>query len=118
MIKFSVVKCFRKLSYDKTISSLTEEEAILLSFFDESGQIKLPCGGTLHHFVKYRLGEKGINEIIMLLGEKILKLSPGKKAKIDFTPVEEPNPSSTRIFLHQNLFCSFRYFWKIRQIYS
>ena len=32
MIKLSVVKCFRKLSYDKTISSLTEEEAILLSF--------------------------------------------------------------------------------------
>jgi hypothetical protein len=32
MIKLSVVKCFRKLSYNKTISSLTEEEAILLSF--------------------------------------------------------------------------------------
>ena len=88
MIKLSVVKCFRKLSYDKTISSLTEEEAILLSFFDESGQIKLPCGGTLHHFVKYRLGEEGINEIMMLLGEKILKLSPEKEAKIDSTPLE------------------------------
>ena len=41
MIKLSIVKCFRKLSYDKTISSLTEEEAILLSFFYESGQISL-----------------------------------------------------------------------------
>ena len=32
MIKLFVVKCFRKLSFDKTISSLTGEEAILLSF--------------------------------------------------------------------------------------
>ncbi|AKB24620.1 hypothetical protein MSMTP_1151 [Methanosarcina sp. MTP4] len=88
MIKLFVVKCFRKLSYDKTISSLTEEEAILLSFFDENGQIKLPSGGTLHHFVKYRLGEEGINEVMMLLGEKILKLSSEKEAKIDSTPLE------------------------------
>jgi hypothetical protein len=44
---------------DKTISSLTEEETILLCFFDENGQIKLPWGGTLHYFVKYRLGEEG-----------------------------------------------------------
>ena len=59
MIKLFIVKCFRSLSYDKTISSLTEEEAIQLSFFDEDYQIKLPSGGTLHHFVKYRLGEEG-----------------------------------------------------------
>ena len=32
MIKLSVVKRFRKLSYDKIISSLSDEEAILLSF--------------------------------------------------------------------------------------
>ena len=90
MIKLFVVKCFRKLSYDKIISSLTEEEAILLSFFDENdhGQIKLPSGGTLHHFVKYRLGEEGINEIMMLLGEKILKLSLETETKIDSTPLE------------------------------
>src|SRR5512136_2839013 len=41
MIKLFVVKCFRNLSYDKTISSLSEEETILLSFLDENGQIKL-----------------------------------------------------------------------------
>ena len=75
MIKLFIVKCFRKISYDKTISSLTEEEAIILSFFDENDQIKLPSGGTLHHFVKYRLGEKGINDVMMLIGEKILELS-------------------------------------------
>src|SRR5674476_1320343 len=86
--KLFIVKFFRKLSYDKTISSLTEEEAILLSFCDENGQIKLPSGGTLHHFVKYRLGEKGINDVMMLLGEKILNLSSEKEAKIDSTPLE------------------------------
>ena len=88
MIKLFIVKCFRKLSYDKTISSLTEEEAILLSFLDENDQIILPSGGTLHHFVKYRLGEEGINEVMMLLGEKILQLSSEKEAKIDSTPLE------------------------------
>jgi len=88
MIKLFIVKCFRSLSYDKTISSLTEKEAIQLSFFDEDYQIKLPSGGTLHHFVKYRLGEEGINEVMMLLGEKILKLSSEKEAKIDSTPLE------------------------------
>jgi len=41
MIKLFVVKCFRNLSYAKTLSSLTGEEAILLSFFDENCQIKL-----------------------------------------------------------------------------
>ena len=87
-IKLFIVKCFRKLSYEKTISSLTEEEAKLLSFCDENGRIKLPSGGTLHHFVKYRLGEKGINDIMMLIGEKILELSSEKEAKIDSTPLE------------------------------
>jgi len=38
------MKCFRNLSYDKTIYSFIEEEAILLSFSDENGQIKLPSG--------------------------------------------------------------------------
>lgn len=80
--------CFRQLSYEKTVSSLTEEEAILLSFYDEKGLIKVPSGKTLHHFVKYRLGEDGLNEIMMLVGEKILDLAQVKEAKIDSTPLE------------------------------
>jgi len=88
MIKLFIVMCFRNLSYDKTVLSLTEEEAILLAFLDENEEIKIPSGGTLHHFVKYRLGEDGINEIMMMLGEKILKLSQIKEAKIDSTPLE------------------------------
>jgi len=88
MIKLFVVKCFRQLSYEKTISSLTEEEAILLYFCDENGLTKLPSGGTLHHFVKYRLGEDGLNEIMLLIGERILNLAQIKEAKIDSTPLE------------------------------
>ena len=38
--------------------------------------------------MKYRLGEEGINEIMMLLGEKTLKLSSEKETKINFTPLE------------------------------
>ncbi len=60
----------------------------MLSFCDEYGVIKLPSGGTLHYFVKYRLAEDGLNEVMMLLGEKILKLSQIKEAKIDYIPLE------------------------------
>ena len=41
MIKLSVVKYFRKLSYDKTISSLTDEEAILLYFLMKTVKLNL-----------------------------------------------------------------------------
>ena len=88
MIKLFVVKCFRKLYFDKTISSSTEEEAIILSFFDEDGQIKLLSGGIIPNFVKYRLAEEGINEVMLLLGEIILKLSKEKEARVDSPPLE------------------------------
>jgi hypothetical protein len=38
--------------------------------------------------VNCRLGEKGVNKIKMLLGEKILKLSQEQEAKIDSTLLE------------------------------
>lgn len=88
MIKLFIVMCFRQSSYEKTIASLTEEESILLAFYDDNGVIKLPSQNTLHHFVKYRLGEDGINEIMMIVGERILKLAQIKEAKIDSTPLE------------------------------
>jgi transposase, IS4 family len=61
---------------------------LLLAFYDENGFIKLPSPKTLHNFVKYRLGEDGISEIMMLVGERILKLAQIKEAKIDSTPLE------------------------------
>ena len=88
MIKLFIVMCFRQLSYEKTVASLTEKEAILLAFCDNNGVVKLPSSKTLHNFVKYRLGEDGITEIMMLVGERILKLAQIKEAKIDSTPLE------------------------------
>jgi len=78
VIKLFFVKCFRKFSYDVTISQLTEKEAILLFLCYENVKTKFLLGGTHHHFVKYRLCEEGNNEIITLVCEKILKFSQEK----------------------------------------
>jgi hypothetical protein len=78
MIKLTIVKCFRSLSFDKTISSLTDEEALLLRFVNADENISLPTGATLHHFVKYRLGEKGFKKIMEKVVARILKLTPSR----------------------------------------
>jgi hypothetical protein len=86
MIKFAVIKFFRQQPYKKIV--LSEEEALLLGFKEKDGKTSVPSGGTLHHFVKYRLGVGGINKIMEMLGEKIIKLIDSKDAKIDSTPLE------------------------------
>ena len=88
MIKLVVVKFFRQTSFKKTISNLTEEEAWLLGFQDKNDKILIPSGATLHHFVKYRLGVKGIDKIMLMLGEKTSQLSNSNEAKLDSTPLE------------------------------
>ncbi|WP_292470784.1 hypothetical protein [Methanolobus sp.] len=75
MIKLFIVMCFRQLSYEKIVAPLTEDEAILLAFFDDNDIIRLPSLKTLHHFVKYRLGDEGLNEIMILVAERLLKLT-------------------------------------------
>ncbi|KXS43629.1 MAG: transposase, IS4 [Methanohalophilus sp. T328-1] len=47
MIKFIVVKSYRNLSFEKTISTLTNEKARLLCFEDDNGIINLPSHATL-----------------------------------------------------------------------
>jgi hypothetical protein len=37
--------------------------------------------------VNYRLGEEEINEIMMLVGEKIFQLSSEREGQIEFIPV-------------------------------
>jgi len=59
MINPIVVKCYRNLSFEKTIFTLTNQEARLLCFEDDNGSINLPSNATLHHFVKYRFGGRG-----------------------------------------------------------
>jgi Transposase DDE domain len=86
MIKFAIVKFFRQDPYKKIV--LSEEEAWQLGFQEKDGKTLIPSGGTLHHFVKYRLNVEGINEIMMMVGEKISKLIEAKDAKLDSTPLE------------------------------
>jgi hypothetical protein len=86
MIKFAVVKFFRQQPYKKIV--LSEEEAWLLGFKEKDGVISVPSGGTLHHFVKYRLGVEGINKIMEMVGERIITLIDSKEAKLDSTPLE------------------------------
>ncbi len=87
MIKFVVIKFFRQQPYKKI--QLSDDEAWLLGFKEgRDGKISIPSGGTLHHFIKYRLGVKGINKIMEMVGEKIIKLVESKDAKLDSTPLE------------------------------
>lgn len=86
MIKFAVVKFFRQQPYKKIF--LSEEDAWLLGFQDKYGKTLIPSGGTLHHFVKYRLSVEGIDKIMEMVGERIIKLIDSKDAKLDSTPLE------------------------------
>lgn len=86
MIKLAVVKFFRQLPYRKVV--LTEDEAYLLGFREHDGMIKIPSGGTLHHFVKNRLGVAGADKIMMMVGKKIAQLVGVQNAKLDSTPIE------------------------------
>jgi hypothetical protein len=54
----------------------------MLGFQGKDGKILIPSGGTLHHFVKYRLNVEGINEVMMIVGEKISELIDAKDAKL------------------------------------
>lgn len=86
MVKLSVVKFFRQIPYKKV--EISEEEAWLLGFKEKDGMIQIPSGGTLHHFVKYRLGVEGTEQIMIMLGQKIATLSKSTNAKMDSTPLE------------------------------
>jgi len=86
MIKLAVVKFFRQQPYKKMV--LSEEEAWLLGFQEKDDKMLIPSGGTLHHFVKYRLNAEGIDKIMMMVGERICKYIDAKDAKLDSTPLE------------------------------
>jgi len=49
---------------------------------------KVPSGSALHHFVKYRLGIGGIDEIMVLVGRELVKNTTLRVAKTDSTPLE------------------------------
>ena len=86
MLKLLVIKCFRKLSYARTIQTLTEEDCN-----NPGGSLEepLPRPATLHHFVKYRLGVDGLNRIMTLVGTALVHLCSAERVGIvDSTPLE------------------------------
>ena len=100
MIKLTIVKCFRDLSFNKTISSLSEEEALLLHFVNDSGDISLPTGSTLHHFVKYRLGTEGLQHIMRMIAERIIGLTKARDLKKVLHPLKLPDMANIVIIIH------------------
>ena len=97
-----MLKFFRQQPYKKVV--LSDEEAWLLGFKEKDGIMQIPSGGTLHHFVKYRLGvkcafllrrkhsfhvvERRVDKIMEMVGGKIIKLTDSNDAKLDSTPLE------------------------------
>ncbi|WP_292466880.1 hypothetical protein [Methanolobus sp.] len=88
MIKLTIVKCFRNLSFNKTISSLSDEEALLLHFVNDDGDISLPTGSKLHYFVKNRLGTEGLQHIMGMIAERIIGLIKARDLKTNSTPLK------------------------------
>jgi hypothetical protein len=88
MIKLAIIKCFRRRSYEKTILSLTAEECIILEVPEVEDKFKLPSPKTLHHFVKYRIGEEGFENIMRIVGKMIVEMVKSSNGIVDSTPIE------------------------------
>lgn len=88
MIKLAIIKCFRRLSYEKTILSLTAEECIILDVPEIEDKFNLPSPKTLHYFVKYRIGEEGFENIMRIVGKMIVEIVESSSGIVDSTPIE------------------------------
>jgi len=89
MLKLVVVKCFRRLSYRDTITSLSEEDCRNLGVPKTGdGYYCLPSHSTLHHFVKYRLKTEGFENLMHIIGSIICRDSDETSGIIDSTPLE------------------------------
>ena len=86
MLKLLIIKCFRKLSYARTIQTVTEEDC---NNFGLSQEDSLPHPATLHHFAKYRLGVDGLNRVMALVGTALAHRCDTERVGIvDSTPLE------------------------------
>jgi hypothetical protein len=63
MLKLLTIKCFRELSYARTVQSLTLEDLQNLGLSPED---PLPHTATFHHFMKCRLGVDSLRRIMTL----------------------------------------------------
>jgi len=70
MLKHLIIKCFCKLTYARTIQSLTRDDLQNLGLSPED---PLPHPAPLHHFVKYLLGVDGLRHIMTLTGSALAR---------------------------------------------
>jgi len=96
MLKLLIIMRYRKLSFRKVTSSLSEEDIECLFTPEQMrNNNSLPSGKTLHHFVYYRLGTEGLKEVMTKLGEEMTRYlnlrhlsDAGLRLIIDSTPFE------------------------------
>ena len=89
MIRLVVLKAFRKISFRKTVNSLTEEDCHYLNIPLRNGEYLIPSHSALHHFIKERLGEDGFCDLMVQMAQQIIKSKDEKQEVIiDSKPLE------------------------------
>jgi hypothetical protein len=88
MLKLVIVKFFRQLSYRDTLQTLTDQDCRYLGLPWTADGYIIPARSTLHHFVKYRLKEEGVERLMEIVGTLVCKASRETAGIMDSTPVE------------------------------
>lgn len=96
MIKLVVVTFYRRIAFRHISVKLTEEDLDYL--LPKNATYSLPSGSTLHHFIKYRLGEEGAELLMFSVGKKIAHFLQNKDLIIDSTPLEASRYSKNSSF--------------------
>ena len=86
LIKLTVVMTYRRIAYRHIRRKITEED--LSHLLPAKSPLWLPSPSTLHYFVKYRLGEEGMEVLMFLISKKIVHfLKSETEVIIDSTPL-------------------------------
>ena len=86
LIKLTVVMTYRRIAYRHIRRKITEED--LSHLLPVKSPLWLPSPSTLHYFVKYRLGEEGMEVLMFLISKKIVHfLKSETEVIIDSTPL-------------------------------
>ncbi len=86
LIKLTVVMTYRRIAYRHIRRKITEED--LSHLLPPKSPLWLPSPSTLHYFVKYRLGEEGMEVLMFLISKKIVHFIKSEtEVIIDSTPL-------------------------------
>ena len=99
MLRLVVLKAFRKMSFRKTLYSLTDEDCHYLKMPEIDGKYRIPSSSAFHGFMKYRLDEEGFQEIMELIGTQLVKAAgKAQETIIDSTPLEASRYNKHALF--------------------